>query len=350
MKKLIYFLLLAYISGFAQQTPQYTQFMFEKNFYNPAYVGIAPNSVEGAVSVKSYLYSFSPDASYSSSSDFLQSLNKPTLVNVSLHNSSRKRNMAMGGRIELDKQPFLNQTYLTTYFSKRKKIGFNKLLSIGLELGVRNININQNNLKLISQDDQALKNDNPAPFNFFQPDLGIGAYFCEPRYYLALSVKNLVSFKYSWADNFRKSVGAQNYPHIYLNGGYKHKITNKFTVEGNGLYKMVLSNLYHQKSLGTSSRNNGIGNQLFNDLSVMDVNLMLEYNKTIALGASYRTNKTIAAIARFRMAERIYLSYAYDAPLANRATNSFKGNHEILLNYLVDFGNFVEKTIDPRYY
>lgn len=349
MKKIIYSLFMICVMGYAQQVPQYSQFMYERNFYNPAYIGIAPNSIEGSISAKSYLYAFNPDASYASN-DILQSLNKPTLINVSLHGSSRKRNMALGGRVEVDNQPFLNQTYLTTYFSKRKKIGFNKMLSIGVEVGVRNISINQSNLKLISQSDPALKNDNPGPFNFFQPDLGLGAYFSEPRYYAALSVKNLLAFEYSWADNFRKSIGAKSYPHIFLNGGCKYAMGTNFTLEGNALYKLVLSNLYYQKTLNVATRNNSFGNFWFNDLSALDLNAMIEFKKTVALGASYRTNKTVVAIARFRMAERIYLSYAYDIPLGNRPGNSFKGNHEILLNYLVDFGTYVEKTIDPRYY
>lgn len=334
----------------AQQVPQYTQFMFERNFYNPAYIGIAPNSIEGAMSVKSYLYNFSPDASSPTSSDALQSLNKPTLINVALHGSSRKRNMAMGARLESDKQPILAQTYLTGYISKRKKIGFNKLLSIGVEIGFRNISVNQNSLRLISQEDDAIKSDNPSPFNFFQPDLGLGAYFTDPKYYLALSVKNLLSLKYSWADNFRGLIAAKNYPHIFLSGGYKYPLFNDLTIEGNVLYKLVMTNLYKQNSLTTTSRDNSFMNIWFNDLSVLDLNGLFEYKKTIALGATYRTNSTVAAILRVRMAERIYLSYAYDIPLGNRSTTSFKGNHEVLLNYLVDFGTYTEKTIDPRYY
>lgn len=349
--KLKLFLILSYWS-LGQQTPNYSQFMFEKNFYNPAYIGISQNSVEGTMSYKLYLYDFSPDASYKSSNELLESINKPQLITNAIHGASKKRNMALGFRFELDKQPFLTQNYLTSYISKRKKIGFNKLLSLGVEIGIRNTALNQNNIKLISQNDDALKTDNPRPFNYLQPDFGLGMYFCNPKYNFGLSIKNILGLKYSWTENFKREIGARNYPLLFASGGYKYKLNDLFILEGNLLYKAVFSNLFNHKTITPDSRSSVLSTFLYNDLSMLDLNGLIEYDKTITLGASYRTNKTIVALARFRIADRIYISYAYDIALRSRNTmsNSFKGNHELLINYLVDFGSFVDKSIDPRYY
>jgi len=324
--------------------------MYEKNFYNPGYIGISSNSVEGAISVKSYLYDFTPDVTQESKSKVLDGLNKPTLVNLAFHGASKKRNMAIGGRLEVDKQPIINYTYLTFYASKRKKIGFNKLLSLGLEIGVKNININFNNLKLISNNDQAFQTDNSAPFNFFQPNIGLGIYFKAPKYYFGISEKNLAAFHFKWNENFTNKISALNYPQTFICAGYKIGLGNSFFLQPNILYKLNTNNIFYQNKLKSNQRDNGLTKFLYNDLSILDLNLTLGYKDIVALGGTFRTNNTIASIVRFNIVEKIYISYAYDFPFGNSLKNNFKGNHELLLNYIVDFGTYTDKTIDPRYY
>lgn len=135
------------------------------------------------------------------------------------------------------------------------------------------------------------------------PNFGFGAMWFSPKYYVGLSIP-------AFLKNTQKvnvSPTASNEMHIFVNGGYKFKLTDKFDLNTSVFGKIVSGSPLHG-----------------------DLNAQVMYDNTIGLGVNYRSSKELSAILTWYITNQIGISYAYDFTFSQLSSLS-GGSHEIML-------------------
>jgi type IX secretion system PorP/SprF family membrane protein len=300
MKKLFaqFALTVAGFSGvlFAQQDPQFTQFMYNKLIYNAGYAGTS-GSTCGALQFRQQWAGFSGAPTTFAFSGDMKLSNLPVGVGVNIIN---------------DQIGAMNTFFLRFAGSYNVKIG-NGNLGLGLDLGLQQKSINSNWIA-----PEPLKNDPSIPgatstftnpnFGKMSYDLGAGAFYQIPKkFYVGLSSTHLPS--QTITDN---SLNFKVMRHYYFMTGANITTTPWLSVCPNILFK----------SDGRSSS--------------LDANLNLMWFDMAWVGATYRVNDAASLLLGYQgkaMTNNslVYkIGYSYDFP-----TSTIKkyttGTHEIIL-------------------
>ena len=114
--------------------------------------------------------------------------------------------------------------------------------------------------------------------------------------------------------------------HYYLMGGYVLDISDNIKFKPAVLAKMVP------------------GSPLQTDVSA---NFMF-LNK-FTLGAAWRWDAAVSAMAGFQISDRIFVGYAYDAETTQLADYN-SGSHEILLRFELINLSKIDRVISPRFF
>ena len=275
---LLFFILLFKIRG--QYLPVYSNYLQNPIIINPAEAGSV-----GAMSV-----------ALTSRIQWAGVSNSPQSHMLSMH-SPVSRFFATGAIVGFDKFGPLNTTQFLFPFSYSCKIKKIKL-SGGIQAGLVNLN-NADNVVLIQEAD-------PSFNNMIQQNIlnaGGGLNVSNERFFAGFSVPAF----FSW----QKSKGIEvnfSEKQWFLYGGWKFNFS-----------KYEFSPSLYLKN--TTFYGSGF-----------DINLMINYNKLISAGVSYRNNDAIAGIVNFKFNKQLLLGYTYDYLLSNVRTIS-SGSHEIFIRY-----------------
>ncbi len=300
-KILIVMLLLAGFFASAQQDAQYTQYMYNTISVNPAYAG--SRDVLSVVG----LYR----------SQWVGLDGAPETQTLSIHSPVGNK-VGLGLSIVNDKIGPSNQTYLDVDFSYTLNVGTTAKLALGIKAGANLLNVDYN--KLTGEDDMIFQ-DNID--NRFMPNVGIGAYWYDDKYYLGLSSPDLLETEH-YDDEVAESYLAKERLHAYLMGGYVFDLD----------YNLKLKPAFLVKAVD--------GAPLQVDLSA---NFL--FNEKFTIGAAYRWSAAVSGIAGFQISDQLMIGYAYDQETTElRRYNS--GSHEIVLRFEL-FKN-VGNTISPRFF
>ena len=301
-KILIVMLLLAGFFASAQQDAQYTQYMYNTISVNPAYAG--SRDVLSVVG----LYR----------SQWVGLDGAPETQTLSIHSPVGNK-VGLGLSIVNDKIGPSNQTYLDVDFSYTLNVGTTAKLALGIKAGANLLNVDYN--KLTGEDDMIFQ-DNID--NRFMPNVGIGAYWYDDKYYLGLSSPDLLETEHYDDDEVAESYLAKERLHAYLMGGYVFDLDYNLKFKPAFLVKAV------------------DGAPLQVDLSA---NFL--FNEKFTIGAAYRWSAAVSGIAGFQISDQLMIGYAYDQETTElRRYNS--GSHEIVLRFEL-FKN-VGNTISPRFF
>lgn len=301
-KILIVMLLLAGFFASAQQDAQYTQYMYNTISVNPAYAG--SRDVLSVVG----LYR----------SQWVGLDGAPETQTLSIHSPVGNK-VGLGLSIVNDKIGPSNQTYLDVDFSYTLNVGTTAKLALGIKAGANLLNVDYN--KLTGEDDMIFQ-DNID--NRFMPNVGIGAYWYDDKYYLGLSSPDLLETEHYDDDEVAESYLAKERLHAYLMGGYVFDLD----------YNLKLKPAFLVKAVD--------GAPLQVDLSA---NFL--FNEKFTIGAAYRWSAAVSGIAGFQISDQLMIGYAYDQETTElRRYNS--GSHEIVLRFEL-FKN-VGNTISPRFF
>lgn len=293
------------LSTFAQQEPQYTQYMYNQGVVNPAYMINEP----GLIRVGS-LYR----------SQWVGLDGAPTTANAFA-------NIPLNERVELGVNYVNDQigNVLTTNqfnvnFAYRINVGEETNLSFGLKLGVDNQSLDFTGQNVGG--DEAFQNGQTTAL-----DVGAGVFLFKENYYLGLSSPSVLPYKIE--NNFDgdgSSILFKKDPTAYFIAGYVYEVSDMLKIKPSGVAKWVS------------------GAPLTYDLSL---NAM--YADQFELGVSYRHQDAIAALAGFNITNSLKLGYSYDFSVSdlNRFNN---GSHEIVLLYTFDLLGLQKRYISPRFY
>jgi len=300
-------LFLSVSTAFAQQLPQFTQYMFNTISINPAYAGSRETfSVVGL-----------------HRSQWVGLEGGPETQTLSAHAPLRNEKMGLGVSFINDQLGYENFAYLYADYSYTIKTSEKTKLAFGLKAGMTHYFMDQDFLN-----DQTV-----APDSFFNdvsdrwsPNVGAGLYLHSQRWYLGLSAPRILNTDYNKGnDAFREFVAFERVSY-YFTGGYVFDLSESTKLKPSVLLKATN------------------GAPLSFDVSAN----FLFYEKFWA-GLAYRANEHAAAIggiADFQISKQMRIGYAYEYPISDIAPYT-SGTHEVLLMFEV----FKSKRIkSPRYF
>lgn len=196
------------------------------------------------------------------------------------------------------------------------QISDNFKLSLGLKGSANLFKLDITELDIYDPTDPQFQNMGTE----FSPNVGAGLYLFSEQTYLGFSVPNLFE-TYHYNDNDTQI--NKEKMHFYLIGGHVFEFSDNLKFKPAFLMKAVE------------------GSPLQTDLTA---NFLI--HEKLTLGASYRWDATVSALAGFQISESWFIGYGYDMETTQLA-NYNSGSHEIFLRY--EFFNN-NRISDPRFF
>lgn len=297
-----------YVPLFGQQDAQYTQYMYNTVSVNPGYAGS-----RGQLSIAA-LYR----------AQWVGLEGAPKTQTFNLHTPLGYNGVGLGISAINDQIGPTSETYLDLDFSYTLQTSQEARLSFGLKASGHLLDIRFSEL---NQDwtnpggpDPTLQQDVD---NKFSPNIGAGVYYHTQRFYIGLSAPRILETKH-----FEKSSlsTANEQMNFYLITGYVYDLNPLWKFKPAILTKVIR------------------GAPLQLDLSA---NFM--YNERFILGAAYRWDAAVSAMAGFQVSPEFLIGLAYDREVTELGRAVFNdGSFEIILRY--DFIKVADLLKSPRFF
>jgi len=287
----------------AQQDPHYTQYMYNMNVINPAYAGSKENLSIGMLYRKQWV----------------EIEDAPTTATFSGHAPVGK-NVGLGLSVISDKIGPVEENNIYGDFSYTLQLGGEHKLAFGLKAGLTLHQVglfSDINHTLPDQNDPAFaQNTSNSYFN-----LGSGLFYYTNKYYLALSVPNMMKSKH--LDYNGRKFGSE-VSHYFITGGYV------FDVSENIKFKPF----FMMKSA-------------FNAPTSLDLSTNFLFNEKFEAGVTYRLEDSFGAMINYAISPNVKLGYAYDHIVSDLNVTT-PSSHEIVLLFDLNFPRKVSSS--PRFF
>lgn len=292
---------------FAQDEPQFTQYMLNPLQFNPAAAGNEQAIV----------------TTLDARNQWVGIPGAPQTQSLTSHMPIYKISSGIGLSILNDVAGQQTTTGATFSYAYRKQFKESSL-SFGIYGGVVQRTLDGSKLRAPDgsyQDGNVDHNDDHIPVTLESsviPDAGAGIWFKGENLYFGASGEHLLNNYFSFNTSVNTSTIQYN-PAGYVTVGYKISIGDNFGVTPSVLYKTDLTE------------------------SMVDVNTIIDYKDNIFVASSLRSylneqTDAVALIGGWNISKKLGISYSYDITLSSLKTVS-AGSHEIVLRYKI----FVEK-------
>ena len=299
------------VAAMAQQQPQYSLFMFTKQTVNPAYVGS-----RDALSVNSDYRTQWTAVDDGNPETFFVGVHSP------LGKGAEVSHHAGGLKFFHDQIGVTTTNSFGAQYAYRLRLGEKTLLSLGMEANFTSVSNNVGDLRVDDPNDAAIQQMSDG--NKLYPNFGFGAYLYNDRYYLGVSAPTLLE-REELSDDIDDFNTVRHY---FAMAGYLQPINDLFKVRVNGMLKLDREGV---TDLPVSS----------------DFNLSGIYRDRFILGASYRTDNTIIAMAHVQVTRLLNVGYAYDFKSGEYGRTAGGNSHEIFIG--LDFGEANKRLTTPRF-
>jgi type IX secretion system PorP/SprF family membrane protein len=286
-----------------QQTPQFTQYMYNTISVNPGYAG----SREALTIVGLYR------------SQWVGFSGGPVTSTFSIHSPLRNEKIGVGFSYINDRLGYENFNYMYADLSYTINITQNTKLAFGVKGGFSYYNVDQDIFN-----DPEVYNDPyfQEKLNRWTPNVGAGLYLHQPKWYLGISSPKLIENDY----NKLGSYVALEQSHFYGIAGYV------FDLNKSGNIKMRPTALVKYTKGSPLS---------------YDTTLSFLFNEKFWIGGAYRFDDSVGALVDFQISKQLKLGYAYDYPIS-KIKPFTSGSHEIMIMFDFKFDNSKYKS--PRYF
>ncbi|APZ45666.1 hypothetical protein BW723_04850 [Polaribacter reichenbachii] len=286
--------------SYAQQDPQYTQYMYNMNVINPAYAGSSDY-----LSIRA-LYR----------TQWVGLTGGPETATLSIHSPVGKQ-VGLGLSVIKDEIGPVRETNASADFSYTISVGRENRLAFGIKAGATFLDIGLANRNVLHQDDPLLNTINEVT-----PNVGAGAYFYKPsKYYVSVSMPNILNSVHINAQD--KKIGSE-VQHLFAAAGYVFKLSKDFKLKPHGLLKMA--------------KNSPVS---------FDINANLFMYNKVEFGIGYRLNDSFSGVINFLVSQNLRIGYAYDKVTSNLNITS-NSSHEVFLNFDINLSKKVSRS--PRYF
>ena len=215
------------------------------------------------------------------------------------------KNVSFGLSVVRDQVFIEKQTFATIDISYKVKLNESLNLFMGVKAGGNNYEVNTTGLQTYNvQADPSLQ-----PISRFNPNVGIGFYLKHKDYYVSLSTPKMLDTERAKNENGYASA-ATDRAHYYLSGGRNFVLSEVFA-----LYPTVMMRYVNGAPFSADFTATTIINEVFH------------------LGATYRTDKSLAGLAKFRISKKLLLGYAYEYSLRSELLGRANGSNEFYLQF-----------------
>ncbi|GAB4017939.1 PorP/SprF family type IX secretion system membrane protein [Spirosoma koreense] len=316
----VYALLLLVVTGrsaFAQQDPQFSLYMYNPIYYNPAAAGsegVSRVQITHRTQYLGYQTVGNGDESAAQSTQLL-SFNMPLA----------KIKSGIGIYALNDKYgPSINQAVQVSY-AYRMALK-NGTLAIGVQAGMFNKGYDFNQFRPNDPGDPLIPG---GRINQFKPDLGAGVYYNTVDYWIGVSMTHLNKAKYSYITDRSTDPSDSK---AYLTAGYRLGIGYNIDVQPSVLVQ-------YSTTTGFPG-------------SAVALNILATYDSRIWGGVGYRFNDAIMATAGINLMHNNALRVGYSLDIVTSGVNAKSPtSHEVLLAYAFPAPDARKKPIirTPRF-
>lgn len=307
------FLVCVFFPAMAQQDAQFTQYMHNGTFYNPAFAG-----KEGGIRVsalhRTQWRNYTPNAGTGGA---------PITQLITAQGRIDSKNIGYGLTLVNDQIGATSNFELNLQGAYHKKLN-RGLLSIGVYGGIFSTALNYDNLIVVNPEPNLQSSGSESKTNI---NVGIGLIYDKQNYYIGLSTRHLnePSFDFGGGD-YRNQL--KN--HSYLIFGYRIRQIGQFLVEPSILIKTVSLNNFSY-----------------------DASVMVTYQNRIIGGLAYRGQESVSMILGYSLLKdnSLGLSYSFDL-VSNNIETKAPSSHELMLRYnLQKVNKEIERVIQrtPRF-
>ena len=272
---------------YAQQDPQYTQYMYNTTMINPAYAGS-----RGTLNVFGMYRT-----------QWVGLEGAPKTANISISTPLGDSGLGLGVNFMNDRLGAMEENNIAVDLAYAINISYNYKLAFGLKGTANLLNVDYTKLTIYHPTDPVAQENISNKFN---PNIGAGLYLYSDRAYLGISVPNFLT-QDRYDDNEVNTMRQK--AHFYLMGGYVFELGRDVQFKPAVLAKAIS---------GSPLQVDATANFLF-------------YEK-FTLGAAYRWDASVSALAGFQVTKGLFVGYAYDFETTQlRHYNS--GSHEVFLRF-----------------
>ena len=273
-------------SMYSQQDSQYTQYMYNTPLVNPAYAG-------SRETITAFLLH---------RNQWVGLDGAPVTNNFSINMPVGDSNFGVGLNFVNDKIGPVSENEISADLAYFIQVSENFKLSLGLKGTANLFQLDVNKLRIFDPADPQFQNVDTE----FSPNVGAGLYLFSDKTYFGLSVPNFFE-SYRYNDNNVEITKEKM--HFYFIAGHV------FTLSPNIDFKpAVLSKIVE----GAPLQADVTANFLFFD--------------KLTLGAAYRWDASVSALAGFQISDSWFIGYGYDLE-TTKLSNYNSGSHEIFLRY-----------------
>jgi type IX secretion system PorP/SprF family membrane protein len=307
MKKVYFFtviVLISFLDVSAQQDPHYTQYMYNLSVINPAYAGSKENLSMGVLYRKQWV----------------EIEDAPTTGTFFAHMPAGK-NVGVGLSVISDKIGPVEENNIYGDFSYTLNLGGEHRMAFGLKAGATFHKVGLfsdiGNGNVPDPNDPAFAEDSNRTFF----NLGSGLFYYTNKYYVALSVPNMLKSKY--LDYNGRQFGTETL-HYFLTGGYVFDLNPNLKFKPFAMVKSA-----------------------FNAPTSLDLSTNFLFNNKFEIGATYRLEDSFGAMVNYAISPNLKVGYAYDHIVSDLNITT-PSSHEIILLFDLNFPKKVSQS--PRYF
>lgn len=326
LKKIFLFILLVaglQVRVLAQTDLQFSQYMFNYLYINPAYAG----------------YKEQINATTFFRAQYLGFAGAPTTASISIDAPVFSDNMGFGIQINQDQIGIQHTLTGGLAYSYRVEVGEDARLCFGLQGGFSQFSSDPSRSHPYDANDALITQGAYSSLDFTTK---AGVFYYNSNFYVGASATNLYT-KSIQNTGIGVSIPTQE-KHYYLSAGALFQVNDELALKPSFLLKDPQAGI-----------------------STADINCFLLIDSKLWLGGSYRLGVPLNArninrgaasnqndlvfLTEFYVNDRLRIGYAYDYPLSSAM--SFKsGSHEISIGYYLPISrqSFKNEMVTPRYF
>lgn len=299
MPRFAVFVLVFTLVGYSlrgQQDAQFTHYMYNQVYFNPAFAGLTnTNSLMAIHRSQWFGYDGTINASGAPNTQF-----------ISYNGVSNLWNGGFGAYVVNDNLGPVNNLEIQLAGSYTFNLGDRSSLTFGLKAGLFSNSINFDEIIVVDPNDNLIGMSGKE--SQLNPDIGVGLLYRNGNFFGGLSANHFLQPKFDYGND---QVSNQLVRHYYVMAGYDYALNQEVTITPTLLIK-------------------NIG---FNEYS-WDITAIAKVRDRIWFGAAYRDTESASALVGYRLLQdrSLSLGYAFDF-IINDAANKEPTSQEIMLIY-----------------
>ncbi len=213
-----------------------------------------------------------------------------------------------------DKAGYISRWSIAATYAYHKPLGVKTALSAGFSAGISSVSLDRSKIDFAGLD----PNDPAIGFSTgelkkLKPELGAGLWLYSARYFLGVSVLNIIPGKAKFVTNDK--FGTYYSPNYFLSAGYRFQLSESISA-----LPSVMVQYWQPQLTGVHA------------------NIKFQYLDQLWIGGSYRFSDLVSgysAMVGVNISNTFNISYAYEDATSSRLKVYTKNTHEIMLGFLI---------------